>query len=1213
MGNAALKSDFLVDPPGAPLHSRVAHTNSEDRKTEKTANANLEQSELAAPKFKFSLVDVKSRRHPVIANMSKQSIEVYDRYSVPTSAQATPHQDKTESFERVESMSGERSNDGESYEPEKTMVETDDELRTMIAITGIWVAFCEHWSPNFRYSTKQVISNGISELSNLRRMSDGQSLTLSGEDGSQQRFSTIDGARHKLGEAHKSILPSIPASPRADSPVAAPERTSSTSTTIVGDEDSHHGVSLQTRRPAYPMARDHVENGKTRRSLVADNAGRPTERVVAEGISKRPGTFRRVVSRLSNMSAPFRDQYSQASNSAAGNNFTRNDATYANTLMNPAFSAFPHPHFGQDSQSWNNVPLLGHDFNLNIPSDFVNNHGFFQNQQSELPDYDGNDDFYDNEMNTTENPATLLASSKQSSGSLSSPVKLPAAIKLQPEPSKVPVVDPNHRAAELRARLLANKRPGSTTPSAPRTAQKEMNDMKLKSGSSDRDDASSAEQRPKPSVAMVIPKGSSSSQSLDKSSQKSSKVRSLPTHNADIEGLISEYRASEVDKGPELPVIGTNVSNSTIGKTDGIINRSHVDGPHSIPTPSKNIGPKETQVHIPGSPESGEIHSDQEPVINNGQDRPNVEKFNDEPPKAAAKHGTSEKPGQRQAPQMPQSRASDTMQAAVSSKSRQSSLSQPLQSKDQRKSVNPNTEPRNIPLAQRITHPREEENRSPYVREARNGNVQGRDATGQVENFDRQTPAKPPSLIAQSRPRLPSHVTTVPRPDRDEPAIKQSEYLAALYKMQMAEEKTPTSRSNNAYDEAGTSWIVKQAVIHDRPAVNGASTENSVAKPVKQHAPKIIPKGTSSSDQPTHTLTHHQTERIQKMGIDLSPQGLGDLFDFLEYHRYYVPEYREGFFARQKRLRALEAEKLALERESILQFDHFTSMRSQSVAAREQTEPPTPVSVHGTISIDTAAVKPMPPPLILPKRASNGGSGDLPGSANPLLSATRTNGHVTPRESTQNSPSNLKRRRPEDEVDLDQSKKVARVETDLRSNVKGQDISPRTTAHVHPIQERRYSLDQRPPAGYQFRGRSRSPTDRRRSLSPRRRISDSSYPSRQNSLAYGREKGYHDSREQDYRRPSVDGQRRDSAGQYMMNYPEERNSTYSSHNMSSFPSRGFRGGSRGGRSGYQNYKPRGGYPSHASSPAPSGWKNSGLVDPKAGGQSRSESSGLDLP
>ncbi|KAL8649923.1 MAG: hypothetical protein Q9226_005370 [Calogaya cf. arnoldii] len=1081
MGSVAQRFGFLTDPLGQRPHCKAARMSSSPMVKEAPRS-----SELAASRFKFSIVDVNTRRHPVIANMSMQSIDVYDRYSIPCSPQATPRQGNTEQLEQEGSVGRDEIDNGEGNETSKTVVETDDDLRTLVAITGIWVAFCENWSPHFRYSTKQVISNGISELSNRRRMDDAQPLALSADD-RRRRFSI------------------------------------------------HH----------------------------------------------------------SNMSAPRRDQYNQVSNSAGTNNSTGNDTTW----MNQGFPAFPQPTFGQwpASQAWGSTPLPGYNFNLPLLSDFSSNNGFFQNQQNELPDSDGNDDFYDNDLNKTDNASKLTVNSKHSPGSLPAQAKLATPASSHVEASKGLAVDPSNRAAQLRAQLLASRRPGSTTPSAPRSGGKEMNNAKMNMRGGEREkkgiDDSSVEYRPKSGGAAATPKDPSSSQSADKSSQIPSIAQSLPTQNADIEGLIDEYRASEADKTSSLAVVGTHTLGPKNGRTSSVANGSHAVGTLTRPKPIRSVSPKLGHAGSPGSPESGEIHSDQEPAISNGQGGTKVEKVNDEPRKAVEKRIDVDKPDNRQVPTS-QSRADDSKQTTVPSKSRQSSL---LQTTDQRNSVNTGAEPRNIPLAQRITHIREEELPSPSLR-TRNTNVHGRDTLDKVDNLDRQQPVKPSSVIAQSRPRLPS---------RSQQEIKKNEDLAALYKRQLVDQNTPSPRSKIASNGGGKS-DPRPAVSHDKPDVNGTSANDTVAKPVKQHVPKTTSLGISSSDQGVHVLTQRQHEQIRKMGIDMSPQGLCDLYEFLEYHRYYVPEYREGFFARQKRLRALEAEKLALERESLLQFDHFTSMRSQSLAAREQTEPPTPVPVHRTVPVETAAVKPMPPPLTLPMRSSNGATGDLPNSAGSLKSATRTNENVAPSEGPQTSPSTLKRHRLDDDRDLDQSKKIARVDPNVRGG-RSQDISPRTTAHDQVTHDRSYASDQRP-AGYDFRGRSRSPRERRRSLSAHRRASDFGHPSRQNSWVYNRENEYSASRDQDYRRPSDDGRRRESAG-----HPEERKPSYPSYNYPSHPNRGSRGGFRGGRSGYQTSKPRAGYSSPAVNQTPSGWKNSESVDLKAGGQSRSESSGLDLP
>ena len=286
----------------------------DDKKVEETG------TEPTRPRFKFSLVDIKSRRHPVIANMSRQCIDIFDRYSIPYSPQNTPRRDDPASFQQAGSVDSRDLDDGESIDTAKTVIETDDELRTIIAISGIWVACCEHWLPSFQYSTKQVISNEISELSNLRRIDGRQPLTLSADDDSQQRRSMVDGSWHRPGETHKSVLSPIDSSPSRDCRTASPRRTASTSTTIVGDDDNHHSAWFETEHGMISMDPYGPNNGTPQMNRVADNAGKPSgraERVrsqgtfaqrveegpsnavaVVEGASKRPGAFRRVVARL---------------------------------------------------------------------------------------------------------------------------------------------------------------------------------------------------------------------------------------------------------------------------------------------------------------------------------------------------------------------------------------------------------------------------------------------------------------------------------------------------------------------------------------------------------------------------------------------------------------------------------------------------------------------------------------------------------------------------------------------------------------------------------------------------------------------------------------------------------------------------------------------------------------------------------------------------
>lgn len=101
-------------------------------------------------RFTFSLINPDTRRHPVIATLSRSSIDISDRYSVPAPNPPTPV--SLSLLDQVPSMTEARhAHFDEKQLYKTTMIETDDLLRTLIVVTGIWVAFKEGYSPNFKY------------------------------------------------------------------------------------------------------------------------------------------------------------------------------------------------------------------------------------------------------------------------------------------------------------------------------------------------------------------------------------------------------------------------------------------------------------------------------------------------------------------------------------------------------------------------------------------------------------------------------------------------------------------------------------------------------------------------------------------------------------------------------------------------------------------------------------------------------------------------------------------------------------------------------------------------------------------------------------------------------------------------------------------------------------------------------------------------------
>lgn len=95
-------------------------------------------------RFTFSVIDPSTRRHPVIASMTKNRLEVHDVYSAvarSTTGPITPSSGMSVA-----------SDVSDAEEPtDANTIALDDGLRTLIIITSIWVAFREGWSHNFNY------------------------------------------------------------------------------------------------------------------------------------------------------------------------------------------------------------------------------------------------------------------------------------------------------------------------------------------------------------------------------------------------------------------------------------------------------------------------------------------------------------------------------------------------------------------------------------------------------------------------------------------------------------------------------------------------------------------------------------------------------------------------------------------------------------------------------------------------------------------------------------------------------------------------------------------------------------------------------------------------------------------------------------------------------------------------------------------------------
>ena len=98
-------------------------------------------------RFNFSTISANTRRHPIIANLSKSSLDIYDSYKMPDLSTATPTATPKQHATILED--GLDSDDNTSSKQE--IRRTDDFIRSIITMTSIYVAFKEGWSPHFKY------------------------------------------------------------------------------------------------------------------------------------------------------------------------------------------------------------------------------------------------------------------------------------------------------------------------------------------------------------------------------------------------------------------------------------------------------------------------------------------------------------------------------------------------------------------------------------------------------------------------------------------------------------------------------------------------------------------------------------------------------------------------------------------------------------------------------------------------------------------------------------------------------------------------------------------------------------------------------------------------------------------------------------------------------------------------------------------------------
>lgn len=105
-------------------------------------------------KFTFSIIDPSTRRHPILATLNEANLDIPDAYTTisPSTARHHPSSPPNTFAEETDQTA-----DGKPR-PERSTVLVDQSLRTLIQVTGVWLALRQGWSPYFQYSDAMTVA-----------------------------------------------------------------------------------------------------------------------------------------------------------------------------------------------------------------------------------------------------------------------------------------------------------------------------------------------------------------------------------------------------------------------------------------------------------------------------------------------------------------------------------------------------------------------------------------------------------------------------------------------------------------------------------------------------------------------------------------------------------------------------------------------------------------------------------------------------------------------------------------------------------------------------------------------------------------------------------------------------------------------------------------------------------------------------------------------
>lgn len=214
-------------------------------------------------KFTFSIINPNSRRHPILATMTQNKLDIPDFYtSVSQSAGKFPP---------TSPIRGEAPLD-EALFPERATHAIEENTKRLIQVTGIWLALREGWSPYFKYNDAMSpqttpISRSMSLTPDGSRP--GPVFGYATTPESVNSLSTLGALGSKIRRASTKASPA-----NADFTRAVPRRSISAGTAFMQREKAR-----RVGNPPSTVPSDSEGEGILIRSYVAPEKGIGCERM----------------------------------------------------------------------------------------------------------------------------------------------------------------------------------------------------------------------------------------------------------------------------------------------------------------------------------------------------------------------------------------------------------------------------------------------------------------------------------------------------------------------------------------------------------------------------------------------------------------------------------------------------------------------------------------------------------------------------------------------------------------------------------------------------------------------------------------------------------------------------------------------------------------------------------------------------------------------